>query len=492
MAVILGVDLGTSSIKVMLLDSETGVIDVAAICHDVEIPSEGFAEQTTEVWWEGLKRALNILKKKYPKEFEQIAAVGYSGQMHGIVLLDTNGKSLRPAILWLDQRSKKQLEEIDNKLSLEEMGECLRNRVFTGFGFPSLLWVKENEPEVYDKIAYVLMPKDYLRFRMTGKIATEVSDASSSVMFDVPKRNWAYPLIKRLGLKENIFPECHESTDIAGYITEECSNELGLKPGIPVVYGSGDQQAQSVGNGVCHGGEIIANIGTGGQIAAFIERPLYDKKLRTHTFCHAISKAYTIYGAALTSGMSQKWLKNSILSGCTYEDLDEMASEIAPCSDGLLYLPYLSGERTPHMNPDAKGAFFGLTLNQDRRYLSRAVLEGVTFSLKDSLTIIEELGIQTDTIIASGGGAKSPLWLQIQADIFEKPIKVCKVNEQACMGACIIAGVGTGIFRDVREAIERLVVFDEKEYMPNQANFQSYRHQYKRFRDLYEATKNLM
>lgn len=492
MSVILGIDLGTSSLKVMLLDCDNNKTIVESLKYSVDIPRMNYAEQSPEKWWEAAKHVLKSLKSSHPAEFGRIAAIGFSGQMHGLVLADKDGHSLRPAILWLDQRSGRELELINEKMDMEEMGQIFRNRVFTGFAFPSLLWVKENEKEIFDKIRYIMMPKDYIRMKITGTIATEMSDASATAIFDTAKRSWAWDVIRRFGLPEKIFPECKESTEIAGYVTDICAQETGLKKGIPVVFGAGDQQAQSIGNGCFMPGTIISNIGTGGQISTCVNEPAYDSKLRTHTFCNALGKYYTIMGATLCSGLSLNWLMNNLLGIEDYAELSKMAGVAKPGSRGLIYLPYLTGERTPYMNPAAKGMFFGLTLSHDRMDFVRSVMEGVTFSLKDSLSIFKELHIEGDTIIASGGGASSREWLQIQADIFEKPVRVSSVSEQACLGACILAGIGTEIYKNAKEACEKLVSFQEKVYEPIRQNTEIYREQYIKFGRLYTNNKALM
>lgn len=492
MSVILGIDLGTSSVKAMLLDSFHGVLGVESGKYDVGIPREGYAEQEPLTWWEETKKVILKLKDSHKEAFEDIKAVGFSGQMHGIVLTDEGGRPLRPAILWLDQRSKRELLAIQKKIDFEKMGNIFKTRVYTGFGFPSLMWVKEHEPEILSKTKAVMMPKDFIRYKMTGKIASDVTDASSTAIFDTAKRTWAYEVIREFGLPEEIFPPCGESMDIAGYVTKKCEKECGLKEGIPVVYGAGDQQAQSIGNGIYEEGKIICNIGTGGQISAYVKDPVYDKKLRTHTFCHPIDKGYTIYGATLCSGMSLNWLKNKILKIEDFDSLSRMAGEVPAGSEGLVYLPYLTGERTPHMDPCAKGMFAGLVLGHDRRHMVRAVMEGVTLSLRDSLSIFQELGIKCDTIIASGGGAKSREWLQMQADIFKKKVIVCEVSEQACLGACILAGVGTGLFDGMKQAIEKFVVFRDEIYEPDPSNERVYDRQYERFQNLYRNNKEWM
>jgi D-xylulose kinase len=492
MKTILGIDLGTSSVKAMLLDVEKGVIDVVSQGYAVSIPQVNYAEQSPEMWWDKTVYILHKLKEQYREAFDSIAAIGFSGQMHGLVTTDVRGIPLRPAITWLDQRSEKQLDEMYVKISPDEMSQILHNRAFTGFAFPSLLWVKENEPEIFKKIYKVLHPKDFIRLKMTGKFGTDMSDASASLAFNIGKRDWAWNIMKRFDIPSSIFPECRESTEIAGYVTDECAEGTGLRAGIPVIYGSGDQPAQSIGNGAVREGLIISNIGTGGQISTYSKRDVYDPDLRTHTFCHSIDHAYTIYGAALCSGMSLNWLKNNVLHINEFHRMSDMAGEIDSGSEGLIYLPYLTGERTPYMNPKAKGMFFGLQLRHDDRHMIRAVLEGVAFSLKDSLEIIKQIGINGDRIIASGGGASSDVWLQIQADIFEKAVYVSRVKEQACLGACIMAGVGAEIFGSVQEACDRYIEFDSKIYYPNETQLEKYRASYQLYQQLYNKTKDLM
>lgn len=492
MAVILGIDIGTSSVKGMLLDTEKGVLGVKTKSYGVDIPRPGWAQQDPELWWNSLKEVLTWLRSHYAEDYENIQAVGYSGQMHGLVAVGADKKPVRPAIIWLDQRSKKQLEEICRAFTEDEMGRLFANRVSGGFAFPSLLWIREEEPEVFEKIRSIFCPKDYLRMKMTGKIGTDVTDASSTGMFSTAKRDWAWEAIQRFQLPKSIFPPVMESCCIAGTVSRECSGETGLPEGIPVVAGSGDQQAQSIGNGVSCPGKMICNIGTGGQISAFLGAPVYDRKLRTNTFCHAIKNAYTIFGATLCSGMSMNWAKNKIFQIEDYETVNRMAASVAPGSDGLIYLPYLSGERTPHMDPDAKGMFFGLMLGHERSHFLRAVMEGVTYSLKECMEIIEEQGVASEEIIASGGGAASPQWLQIQADIFGKPVSVSEVKEQACLGSCILAAAGASILPSVQEGCDRFVSFRKKIFLPQKENRKVYEEGYRKYRELYRRLWDLM
>ena len=492
MRTILGIDLGTSSVKAMLFDAEQGVIAVRAEEYGVDIAHPGWAQQSPALWWESLVRVLRWLESHYREAYRSVCAVGYSGQMHGMVLTDAKGQPVRPAVIWLDQRAGRQLEEIGAALSEEDMGNVFCNRVSSGFAFPSLLWVREQEPEIFARAAHFLSPKDYIRYKMTGEIGAEVVDASSTTLFATGERDWAWEVIDRFHLPPQMFPKVHESADIAGTVTAQCEAQTGLPAGIPVIYGSGDQPAQSIGNGVIGPGRIISNIGTGGQISAFSSRPAYDKKLRTNTFCHAIWNAWTIFGATLCSGMSLSWAKNKVFRVGSYEEINAAVAAVSPGADGLIYLPYLSGERTPHMNPDARGVFFGMTLGQEQGHFLRAVMEGVTYSLRDCLGILQELGVDAPEIIASGGATASPQWMQMQADILGKPVRVSRVKEQACLGSCLLAAVGTGVLPSLEEACGRFAVMDERVYLPDAANADVYREGYDTYRRLYERLWDLM
>ena len=492
MRTILGIDLGTSSVKAMLFDAEQGVIAVRAEEYGVDIAHPGWAQQSPALWWESLVRVLRWLESHYREAYRSVCAVGYSGQMHGMVLTDAKGQPVRPAVIWLDQRAGRQLEEIGAALSEEDMGNVFCNRVSSGFAFPSLLWVREQEPEIFARAAHFLSPKDYIRYKMTGEIGAEVVDASSTTLFATGERDWAWEVIDRFHLPPQLFPKVHESADIAGTVTAQCEAQTGLPAGIPVIYGSGDQPAQSIGNGVIGPGRIISNIGTGGQISAFSSRSAYDKKLRTNTFCHAIRNAWTIFGATLCSGMSLSWAKNKVFRVGSYEEINAAVAAVSPGVDGLIYLPYLSGERTPHMNPDARGVFFGMTLGQEQGHFLRAVMEGVTYSLRDCLGILQELGVDAPEIIASGGATASPQWMQMQADILGKPVRVSRVKEQACLGSCLLAAVGTGVLPSLEEACGRFALMDERVYLPDAANADVYREGYDTYRRLYERLWDLM
>ncbi len=495
MRTLLGIDIGTSSIKAMLLEEKAGVIAVKKSEYDVMIPDTNWAEQKPEIWWEGLLKVLTSFREnEMTKEaFNSIVGIGFSGQMHGLVCINQDGVPIRPAIIWLDQRSSNIVKKINAQIDDITQKTILHNRTSVGFAFPSLLWMKENENDKYEKIYKIFQPKDFIRYKITGKIGTDVTDASATGMFDIANRKWAWSIIDKFDINRNIFPLCYESEEVAGTVSKECAGITGLKEGIPVVYGCGDQMAQSIGNGVYKEGSIISNIGTGGQVSAYSKKDVYDEMLRTNTFCHAIGKGYSVFGATLNCGNSLKWMcKNMMdMSTSNFDMCNYLASEVSAGSEGLIYLPYLSGERTPVMDSNAKGVLFGIKLEHNKNHIIRAFMEGMIYSLKDCLCILQEMGIDSEEIIASGGGAHSDLMLQLQADIFGKKIKVCDICEQACLGACIIAGFGLGIF-DISVACEKFVSSNKKIFIPNEKNKVIYEKIFEKYHDIYKNLKEIM
>lgn len=491
MKTLLGIDLGTSSLKAMLLDTDSGESVSAMQEYEVEIPQTGWAEQHPDVWWNATLSVLSELKASYPAQFKAISGIGLSGQMHGLVCLDNTGTPVCPAILWLDQRSAPQLARLTPQQHAS-IAAHTQNSIFAGSAFASLLWMQEERPDLLARTHTILLPKDYIRFRLTGTLASDYSDACGTAVFSPHKHDWAWELIDRFSLSRSIFPPCFSSSELAGPVLPRVASTLGFSQPPLVVYGAGDQPCQSIGNGAIRENTLICNIGSGGQIAAFLQDFRYDKALRTQTYCHAVTSAYTILGATLNAGMSLNWFANKVLQDSDYAALSDAATAIPAGSEGLIFLPYLTGERTPHMDPHAKGMFFGLDLGHDRRHFTRAIMEGVVFSLKDSLQIFQEQGIDGDTIIASGGGASSPAWLQIQADILEKEVRVCAVKEQACLGACLLAGVGIGVFPSLEEACQAHVSFQETRYTPNPLHFQAYRARFAQYQALYQRNQALM
>lgn len=492
MKYVLGIDLGTSSVKALLLNHEGEICGISQEGYDIDIPSPGYAEQNPEMWW---NKTCNIIKKLVSDTGispEDIKGIGFSGQMHGLVVLDENKIPLRPCIIWADQRTKPQVDYINHKVGKEKLGQLTLNPIATGFFGASLLWLKDNEPKTYNRIYKAILPKDYIRMKLTGEIATDITDASSSLLFDTSNLKWSKELLSLIGLNPEILPDCFKPMQIAGYVSKTASSETGLREGTPVVFGSGDQPAQALGNGIIHPGTVSVTIGTGGQVFTPVKVPVYDPGLRTHTFCHVIPNTWNIMGATLSAGLSLKWLKNNILYMDSYNEMSLMAENIPAGSNGLIFLPYLAGERTPHMNPSARGAFFGLTLSHNRADMIRSVMEGVAFSLKDCMDIFKNLNLKTDKVIASGGGANSRVWKQIIANVFGCEVYTSSTVEQASMGAAIMAGLGTELFNSAEEVCSRFIKLKDELVVPEEKNSQVYMKNFEIFKDIYHSTRNLI
>jgi len=487
----MGIDLGTSSLKTLIMDEQGNVKSLYSQEYPIEIPLEGSAEQNPDLWWEAAVNTIRRSLNTHGIKPNDVKCIGLSGQMHGMVILDKDNNVIRPAVIHCDQRSELQVERIYETAGRDEVSKITLNPVFPGFQIASLLWVKENEPDNYKRICKVILPKDFIRFKLTGKIATDSTDASATLAFDVSKRCWSESLISKLGLDNNIFPECMEPYDIAGYITSEAALQTGLKKDTPVVCGTSDQPAQALGNGIIRPGFLTSTIGTSGQIFTPVEMPLYNSALNTHTFCNVKPDTWYVMGAILSAGLSLRWLKDNILCDKEFRAIDEEASKIPVCSNGLIFLPYLAGERTPYLDTNARGVFFGLTMKHNINHMSRAIMEGVAFALKDCIGVIEQLGIGIEKVIASGGGAKSKLWLQIQADVFGREIYTTETVEQACTGSAILAGVGCGIFRNLEEATNAIVKVNESPTIPIEKNISLYEYHYNVYKDLYIKNKEL-
>ncbi|MCM3270846.1 xylulokinase [Paenibacillus elgii] len=491
MSYFLGIDLGTSSVKALLIRMDGQAQGFAQEHYSIDVPQAGWAEQSPEMWWKAAVRAIRkalAVSKLNPGD---IRGIGFSGQMHGLVALDRNGKAVRPGIIWADQRSIEQVEEINAMLREQQFLHQTMNAVSTGFALPSLLWMKEHEPAHFASIDKILLPKDYLRYRLTGEVATEATDASSTLAFNTLERAWAYDLLNKLNVPVEFFPDCYNPMDLAGYVTEKAALETGLKVNTPVVYGGSDQCMQAVGNGIVAPGIVSLNIGTGGQVSTMLEQPLYDEECRMNTFNHIFPNTWNIQGSSLNSGLSVKWLKDNVLHLRDFDEMTELASRAAPGSEGVIFLPYLSGERTPHMDPLAKSCFFGLTLKHRQEHMVRSVFEGVVYSLRDALELLEAKGIRCEKVIASGGGAKSPVWLQIQADILGKEIFTTTTEEEACVGAAIMAAVGTGAYPSVHSACRHMIAMREVSYRPNLELASVYHRSYSIFKQLYQRNYDL-
>lgn len=492
MAYLLGIDLGTSSVKSVLMDQEG---KLAAICqqeYTFDIPREGWAEQDPEVWWQAAAATIRGVLAQSAVPPRSIDGVSFSGQMHGLVPLDRSGAPARKAIIWCDGRSVQEVEDIRNTIGPEKLGEITCNPIAPGFQTASLLWMKRHEPEQYARTETVLLPKDYLRYRLTGVLSTDVTDAASTLALNVREGRWSDTLIQQLGLRRSLYPEIHLPEDFAGEVTAEAAAQTGLAEGTRVFHGGADQVMQAIGNGIIAPGQVSVTIGTGAQVFAPISRPDYDPQMRTHTFNHFCANGWYFMGATLSGGLSLRWLRDTVLDGMPYREMDSLVEKIPRGSEGLVFLPYLSGERTPHMDPLARGMFFGLTLNHSRAHLMRAVMEGVVFSLRDCLEIYAQLGQSSQRIIASGGGARSAPWLQMQADIFDREVYTSKMLEQAGVGAAICAGVGAGVYESYGQACDTVIRWNDVPAVPDPEGAARYRDYYALYRDLYAANRELM
>lgn len=468
----LGIDVGTSGTKVLVLGNDGRVLGTAESPHEVLSPKPGWTEQDPAGWWVAVQKATRAGLKKAGVKGGEVRAIGLSGQMHGSVFLDGAGKVLRPALLWNDQRTAKQCAEIEAKAGgRAALIGMVSNPALTGFTAPKILWLRENEPGKFEKCRQVLLPKDYIRYRLTEEYCSEVSDASGTLLLDVKKRQWHGELIGRLGLDADLLPAVVESQDITGELTEEAAKLLGLKAGIPVVGGGGDQAAGAVGTGVVQAGLVSASMGTSGVIFAASSGPRTDPEGRVHTMCHAVPGMWCVFGCMLSAGGSLQWLRNTLYAeqvkrskdpGELYPKMMAAAEKAAAGSENLFFLPYLTGERCPHPDPLAKGAFVGLTPRHGLGEMIRAVIEGITFGMREQIMIFREMGIPVEQVRASGGGARSKFWRQLQADMYGAPVVTINVSEGAALGAAILAAVGAGAYASVPEACGEIIRVKEK------------------------------
>jgi xylulokinase len=430
-----------------------------------------------------------------------IAGLSFSGQMHSAVWLDREQRVIRPAILWLDARSARQVEHLNHTIGRSQLAEWIGNPVLPGFTLSSLLWVKEEEPATWNRLAHVLLAKDYVRLRLTGEVATDFSDASATAMLDVQQRAWCAALLRASDVPIGWLPPLRSSSEVVGCLSPHMAEAMNLPPGLPVICGAGDQQAQAIGNGILRSGLLSSTIGTGGQLFTPIDHYRSDPQLRLHTFCHATALPtagdccarsarndrcpWHWQAATLTAGASLRWLRDEVLGGrYSFQELADAAQSIEPGAEGLVFHPYLAGERTPHMNPNLRGSFTDLSLRHTWRHMARAVMEGVVFSLCDGLQLMRDLGAKFDQVIASGGGTRHPLWLQLQADVFGVPVRTTSTPEAAAFGAALLAGVGVGVFEDVAQACERCVRWSEEMIEPRDEMTRVYREQIERWRGL--------
>jgi len=497
---LLGIDIGTSGTKTLLCDEDGTVLATAMAEHPISSPKPGWSEQEPEDWWDATCKATKAVLKKAKLKAADVGAIGLSGQMHGSVFLGTGTKALRPALLWNDQRTAKQCAEIEAKAGgREALIELVANPALTGFTAPKILWVRENEPKVYEKTRHILLPKDYIRFRMTGEYATEVSDASGMLLLDVANRTWSDKLLNLLQIDKGLLARLHESPEITGTLNADGAHSLGLNEGTPVVGGAGDQAAGAVGNGIVTPGIVSATLGTSGVVFAHSDSPTRDPGGRVHTMCHAVPGKWCVFGCMLSAGGSFQWLRNQLGQAEVaaakkqkvdpYELLIAEAAKAPPGSEGLFFLPYLTGERCPHPDPTARGGWIGLTARTTRDMLVRSLLEGVTFGMRDALEIMKNMGVPVTQVRASGGGARSAFWRQLQADVYNQPIVLTNATEGPAYGVALLAGVGTGVWKGVEEACRASIKQTEK-VTPNRKSAGRYEPFYRTYDKLYFDLKD--
>lgn len=477
MTAFIGVDVGTTAVKTIAISPEGEVIARAEQGYPLSTPRQGWSEQDPEDWWRATQATLEAVSAAGVRD---VRGIGLSGQMHGLVCLDERDRVLRPAILWNDQRTGAECAEIEERVGLQRLIQLTGNRALTGFTAPKLLWLRRHEPDLYSRIAHVLLPKDYVRLRLTGEHAMDVTDASGTLLFDVERRCWSDEVTQVLEVRRSWLPRVLESPEVSGRTAD----------GVAVAAGAGDQAAAALGVGVDRPGPLSVVLGTSGVVFAALPAFAADPQARVHAFCHAVPGGWHAMGVMLSAAGSLQWFRDALAGGVPFAELDAEAARWAPGCEGLMFLPYLTGERTPHADPEARGAFVGLSLRHDRAALVRAVLEGVAYGLRDSLELLSALGVRAEAGRASGGGARSRLWLRVVASALGLPLELTVVEEGSAYGAALLAGVAGGAFADVRQAVDACVrVRDVVE--PDRAWQEAYADGYQRFRELYPALRPL-
>ncbi len=458
MAHVIGIDASTTATKAVLVDDSGAVLGVGVSEYGFEIPQPGWTEQSPDLWWDGAVAAIRSMLASTGVAGDDVAAVGLTGQMHGLVLLDRSDRVLRPAILWNDQRTAGECDAIRAAVGPERLIEVTGNDALTGFTAPKLVWVRDHEPDVWARVAHVLLPKDYVRLRLTGVHAMDKADGSGTILFDLAARDWSPEVLAALEIDRAWMPPTFEGPEVTGVVSAEAAAATGLRAGTPVVAGGGDQAANAVGVGVIDPGSMALSLGTSGVVFAATDRPIHEPRGIVHAFCHAAPGRWHLMSVMLSAAGSLRWFRDALAPGVPFGDLVAAAGEVPAGSEGLLFLPYLTGERSPHPDPQARGAFVGLGLGHDRRHMTRAVLEGVAFGLRDGLELMLATGMPAPAQIrASGGGTASPLWRQILADVLGAEIATVDTTEGAAYGAGLLAAVGAGWFPSVEAATGALV-----------------------------------
>ena len=482
---LLGIDVSTTSVKALLVDNNGEIVKSSTSPLTLSNPRPLWSEQNPEDWWQAAVTSItNVVD-----DSDDIAAIGLTGQMHGLVLLDEDGEVLRPAILWNDQRCAEECDEIRSRLGKERLIQISGNDALTGFTAPKILWLARREPEVYARARHVLLPKDYLRYKLTHDYAMDKADGSGTLLFDLEQRDWSSEIVNALGIPAAWLPPTFEGSEITGRVTREAAAVTGLKESTPVVAGGGDQSAQAVGVGAIRPGVFAVTMGTSGVVFAATESALIEAEGRLHAFCHAVPDRWHLMGVMLSAAGSLQWYRDALYPNVSFEELVSEAANLTAGSDGLLFLPYLCGERTPHPDPLARGAWVGLTNRHTRAHLTRAVLEGVAFGLKDIFSLMQSVGMrEIEQVRVSGGGAKSTVWRQILADVLESELVTVNTTEGAAYGAALLAGVAAGVWPDVDVACAQTIRVSDR-IIPNAANISRYAEMYRQYQSLYPALR---
>jgi len=496
----IGLDLGTTGAKAGLVDASGRVLGTCSVPIAIDTPAPGWAEQDPEAWWNACRTALKGLIGSSGLDPSAVSALALSGQMHGSVFLDARGEVVRPCILWCDQRSAPQCARIVERVGTGNLRSWVSNPALPGFTAPKILWLQENEPDECERVSTLLLPKDYVNYRLTGVVATEFSDASGTLLMDVARRCWSLEMIEALEVPRGWLPDLRESTDVIGGLTPEAAGETGLAAGTPVSAGGADNACGAVGMGVTEPGRVAVSIGTSGTVLAPTEGPECDPGMRLHSFCHCMPGRWYLMGVMLAAGSALRWFRD--VAGepevseagergiDPYELLTATARGAPPGCGGLVFLPYLSGERTPHADPDARGVWFGLDLTKTRAHLVRSIMEGVLFGLEDSIDIMRELGVPLEHVVAGGGGSRSGLWMQMLSDASGFPVSTASTGDTAMLGAALLAHVSAGTFRSVDEACRETIVHAEV-VEPDPPAAGAYRAAHERYRSLYPALEDL-
>jgi xylulokinase len=487
---LIGIDVGTGGTRVLLVDTAGKVVGSTVREHTpFRSPQPGWAEQDPEDWWRAAVDAISALLKATFTDPEEIAAVGLSGQMHGAVLLDKADRVLRPALIWCDQRTVAEAAWLTEQIGAERLIQLTSNPALTNFTLTKLLWVRKHEPAIWQQFRSFLLPKDYVRFRLTGEKAMDAADASGTLLLNVAGRRWSTEMLAAVEMPESILPALYECHEIAGTVTAEAASLTGLRAGTPVVAGAGDQAAGALGMGIVRPGDVSATIGTSGVVFAATDQPFLDPRGRLHTFCHAVPGRWHVMGVTQAAGLSLHWFRDTFTNPDdpkAYVSLGEAAVAVPAGADGLLWAPYLMGERTPHLDPEARGALVGLTASHRSAHIVRAIMEGVAFSLKDTLSIFAEIGVPAQAIRLGGGGARSPIWRQIQADVYGQAVEIVAAEEGAAYGAALLAGIGVGVWTSADAACDAVIQVAQR-IAPHPADSAKLQQLYELYRKLYPS-----